>query len=115
MSKSISLKKHFDELRAADQRALIIKQHADSEALQLASQLQSVKDNQTDSALASAITRFENALKPIQEYIVSSQAAFSALSSAKTSRRLDAAGVMQLVVSLSTLASVVTLIVTNVH
>jgi len=73
-----SLKEHFDDLRAADQRALQIKESADDRALGLAREIQTYKDEkanelreQINSERGLYITRAE--FKPIVDYVTSQQ------------------------------------------
>ena len=51
-----TLKEHFDALRAADQRALQIKESADEKALELAREIQTYKDEKANE-LRSQIER----------------------------------------------------------
>lgn len=84
-----TLKEHVDALRAADQRALQIKETADGEALDLARQIQTYKDEAanelrsqinsergiyaTHDDLASAVEKIELVLAPVLAYVNSRQ------------------------------------------
>jgi hypothetical protein len=46
---TVDLKDHFDALRAADQRAIQIKEEGDRRALELAREIQSYKDEQANN------------------------------------------------------------------
>lgn len=81
----VTLKEHFDALRAADQRALAIKETADLAALELARQIQTYKDEKanelreqinserglyaTKTDLAQAVDKVEALIKPQQDYV----------------------------------------------
>jgi vacuolar-type H+-ATPase subunit H len=83
------LREHFRELRDADQRALSIKEAADSAALDLAREHQVYRDEQanrlreqiteergnyvTRADLAGAVAKIEAELKPVLTYMVSQQ------------------------------------------
>lgn len=73
-----TLKEHFDALRAADQRAIQIKEEGDSRALELAREIQTYKDEQ-HNGLKEQINQERNLyvkidrMKPIEEYIASQQ------------------------------------------
>lgn len=69
-----TLKEHFDALRAADQRALQIKESGDAKALDLAREIQVYKDEKANE-LREQISHERNLyvrldqLKPITDYI----------------------------------------------
>jgi hypothetical protein len=73
-----SLKEHFDALRAADQRALQIKEEGDAKALNLAREIQVYKDEkanqlreQINSERGLYVTKAE--LKPFTDWVVARQ------------------------------------------
>jgi hypothetical protein len=85
MAEKISLKEHFDELRAADQRALSIADTARAEAIALARDIQTYKDSQhndilrqwsesratyaTKEEMASLWEKFQTAHQPVLDFI----------------------------------------------
>lgn len=73
MSDGVSLKEHFEKLRDADQRALQIKQEADTVALGLARQIQTYKDAQADERLAAVLREIKDAMKPLSDYVSTQQ------------------------------------------
>jgi hypothetical protein len=100
---SIPLKKHFDELRDADKKALIIKQNADEYALNLAREIQTYKDEQHNGLLkqlgdervhyvsqeqfSAGIEKLEILIKPLTEFMVSQIAAGAGARDYRTEQR----------------------------
>lgn len=81
-----TLKQHFDELRAADQRALQIKETGDAKALDLAREIQVYKDEkanqlreQINSERGLYVTQIQ--FKPISDYITAQQGQTKGVSS----------------------------------
>lgn len=103
----ITLKEYFEALRAADQRALSIKERADEKALELARQIQTYKDEKAnelreqiasergsyatkdevaalterlEALVTSAVERWNEAHKPVVEFMASQIARTGTLS-----------------------------------
>lgn len=82
-----TLKEHFDDLRAADQRALQIKEVGDGKALDLQKETQQYKDEkanelreQINSERNLYVTRAE--FKPVLDYIAAEQGKSTGLNAA---------------------------------
>jgi hypothetical protein len=128
----VTLREHLKALRAADAelaaerdrryaevsaeqgKALRIKETADEKALDLASQIQTYKDQQhngllqqlteergryaTQGDLKSATEKLELAIKPLGEYVAAQQGRTGGAAETRTERRLDTGQVLQLLI-----------------
>ena len=102
---SVPLQQYFDELRAADQRALTIKQTADESSLVLAREIQTYKDEQHNGLLRqlgeerghyvsqdqhqALQARLEALIKPLTEYMVAQIAASAEVKDYRGDQRDD--------------------------
>ena len=127
---TVSTQRYFDELRAADQRALQIKQTADDGNLVLAREIQTYKDEQHNGLLQQlgeerthyvtqdqhrALTeKLETLIKPVTEYMISQQGSMSGVHVARLDRRMDWQQVMQLAATIATLITLLLLIVASI-
>ena len=135
---AISLRQHLEALRAADallaaerdrrysevgaerEKALKIKESADEKALDLASQIQTYKDQQhngllqqlteergryaTQGDLKSVVEKLETAIKPLADYVSGQRGG----SETKSERRLD---VSQVIAVIAVIALVVSILI----
>lgn len=95
----ISLRDYFEALRAADQRALQIKEEADKIALELARTIQAYKDEKanelreqinnerglypTKTDLVAVVEKLEATIKPLADYVSTQQGRSTGFGSAK--------------------------------
>ena len=118
----------YAEVKAAEEKALKVKETADLKALDLASQIQTYKDEKanelreqisserglyvTRTEMASAVRELQALVKPLTEYASAQQGRAGGQQDSRTERRLDTGQVLQ---ALVTVAALITLLVVLFH
>ena len=118
----------YAEVKAAEEKALKVKETADLKALDLASQIQTYKDEKanelreqisserglyvTRTEMASAVRELQAAIKPLAEFATSWAAREVGTTEYRAERRLDTGQVLQ---ALVTVAALITLLVVLFH
>jgi hypothetical protein len=146
---TIPLREHLEALRAADaalaaerdrrysevaaekEKALRIKESADEKALDLASQIQTYKDQQHNGLLQqidreraryptkddlSAVTdKMQSQITPLTEYVVAQQGRSGGASESRTERRLDTGQALQILTAVAAVAAVLIAVLALKH
>ncbi len=115
--------RRYAEVKAAEEKALQVKEKADRDALDLARQGQTYRDEQgnklreqinserglyaTKDDLANAVREMQAAIKPLAEYVASTSGRTGGAAESRTERRLDTGQVIQALLVLIAVAAVV--------
>jgi hypothetical protein len=115
--------RRYAEVKAAEEKALQVKEKADRDALELARHAQTYRDEQanklreqinserglyaTKDDLANAVREMTAAIKPLAEYVASAAGRTGGAAEYRTERRLDTGQVIQALIFVAAVAAVI--------